>query len=190
MKRVIVMMILVIVLAPVRVEARKSSSKDIPVRFEISNSNRYRCRVKVEGRGYLKDGGQKIKEGTVEYELRVGEEKKLEVIAEPGYEIGEIEYNGEEIERKNNEIIIKGVSGERELKVGFKKKEEIESNKGGAGMTDNTDRNKPDTRGDASQIKKEVETGDISRSKYVICLGLMIVMISMLKRKKMKEVYK
>lgn len=171
MKKAVMIVGIWLLLSPV-IEGKEI---EMPVRLEIGKEDRFVYEVRVSEGGYLLDGRQKITNGIMEYELKVGERKEFRIEAVEGYEIKEIRINGES-QKKQDRVTVIGVAGRSVLEVEYGKKEETP---------------KPDKIDKEEEVKekekrREVSTGDILEIKEYLWL-IAIAIYGMYESKKEKR---
>ncbi|NGT88227.1 hypothetical protein [Clostridium perfringens] len=149
----------------------------IPVTYNVSEDSRYDLNIKVSGDGTVYDGTKSIRNGKVVHQLKVSEEKVLEIIPDKGASLKSISWrNGDidlskyyEIEdiRGGKKLYLKGISTDSELEIKFYSKDNT------AGNLDQN-QNDSDIKDDG---EKSPQTGDKGMLGWIILFILSLAMI-------------
>lgn len=151
----------------------------IPVTYNISEDSRYDLNIKVSGDGTVYDGRKSIRNGNVVHQLKVSEEKVLEIIPDEGIKLKRISWrNGEvdlskyyEIEDVSGgkKLYLKGISTDSELEIQFDIKNNTSENLG-----QDQNQNNSDIKDDG---EKSPQTGDNGMLGWIILFILSLAMI-------------
>lgn len=149
----------------------------IPVTYNVSEDSRYDLNIKVSGDGTVYDGTKSIRNGKVVHQLKVSEEKVLEIIPDKGISLKSISWrNGDidlskyyEIEdiRGGKKLYLKGISTDSELEIKFYSKDNTGGNL-------DQDQNDSDIKDDG---EKSPQTGDKGMLGWIILFILSLAMI-------------
>ena len=149
----------------------------IPVTYNVSEDSRYDLNIKVSGDGTVYDGTKSIRNGKVVHQLKVSEEKVLEIIPDKGASLKSIHWgNGDidlskyyEIEdiRGGKKLYLKGISTDSELEIKFDSKDNTSGNL-------DQDQNDSDIKDDG---EKSPQTGDKGMLGWIILFILSFTMI-------------
>lgn len=155
----------------------KEVKSTIPVTYTISEDSRYDLNIKVSGDGTVYDGSKRIRNGRVVHQLKVSEEKVLEIIPDEGIKLKSISWsNGEvdlskyyEIEdvSRGKKLYLKGISTDSELEIKFYSKDNTVGNL-------DQDQNDSDIKDDG---EKSPQTGDKGMLGWIILFILSLAMI-------------
>lgn len=168
---------LLLLFVSIPVHAAKEAKSTIPVTYSVSEDYRYDLNVKVSGDGTVYDGTKSIRNGKVVHQLRVSEEKVLEIIPDKGASLNSISWrNGDidlskyyEIEdiRGGKKLYLKGISTDSELEIKFYSKYNGNSNL-------DQDKNDSDIKDDGEKIP---QTGDRGLLGWIILFIFSLAMI-------------
>lgn len=149
----------------------------IPVTYNVSEDSRYDLNIKVSGDGTVYDGTKSIRNGKVVHQLKVSEEKVLEIIPDKGASLKSIHWgNGDidlskyyEIEdiRGGKKLYLKGISTDSELEIKFDSKDNTSGNL-------DQDQNDSDIEDDG---EKSPQTGDKGMLGWIILFILSLTMM-------------
>lgn len=163
-------------------ELEREDTSNVVISFDLTTEDRFTYEVKVNEGGYLIDGSQRITNGTVAYELSVGQTKEFKVETERGYEVKEIRDNGKLLNTEGNRIKIAGVSAKSILEVRYGKIED--SNEADKPIPPNTSDTPDNSQGGGIKDTENQgsgltsvgpETGDTLKISEYICLMLMVL---------------
>ncbi|CEO36669.1 Uncharacterised protein [[Clostridium] sordellii] len=157
----------------------KEVKSTIPVTYTISEDSRYDLNIKVSGDGTVYDGSKRIRNGRVVHQLKVSEEKVLEIIPDEGIKLKSISWsNGEvdlskyyEIEdvSRGKKLSLKGISTDSELEIQFDIKNNTSEN-----LDQDQNKNDSDIKDDG---EKSPQTGDNGMLGWIILFILSLAMI-------------
>ncbi|UBK98056.1 hypothetical protein KLF26_02210 [Clostridium perfringens] len=149
----------------------------IPVTYNISEQSRYDLNIKVSGNGTVYDGRKSIRNGNVVHQLKVSEEKVLEIIPDEGIKLKSISWRNGEVDLSKyyeiedisggKKLSLKGISTDSELEIQFDIKNNTSGNLG-------QDQNDLDIKEDG---EKSPQTGDNGMLEWIILFILSLAMI-------------
>lgn len=160
-------LIFIMVFLPVKASDKEYTTS---VQYISDEKVRQTFLLEVQGYGSIYDGKQTIKNGSIEYQLSIGEEKTFKIIPDEGYEVSHIYYRVTTKQRDiqtvtrdlvsemvDNSITIQIVEGKIELKIEFEKKqneriEEETKTPPSYEIPSNSTMNTPPNTGEASTI--------------------------------------
>ncbi|BDC00676.1 hypothetical protein CP118TE_03850 [Clostridium perfringens E] len=149
----------------------------IPVTYNISEQSRYDLNIKVSGNGTVYDGRKSIRNGNVVHQLKVSEEKVLEIIPDEGIKLKSISWRNGEVDLSKyyeiedisggKKLSLKGISTDSELEIQFDIKNNTSGNLG-------QDQNDSDIKEDG---EKSPQTWDNGMLGWIILFILSLAMI-------------
>lgn len=151
---IITVMAVLFLVSPLSLKAQDGDTDATEVSFCISNEDRFKLTIRVGKGGEVRDGSQHIVNGTVIYDIAVGQEKQFRVIPDKGYQISELSYARPALdtrrrnlldEVKNGYVTVHTESTEMLLEVTFKKNKTPAVKPGDTDVPDRESSGKPDT---------------------------------------------
>lgn len=120
------------------IEANEAGSATAEVSYVVDENSRYVLTVDTGVGGTIFDGTQRIRDSTMIYELKIGTQKKFEILPDEGWKVADITYERPQMKdsrsllpeyQREGSITIQAETTEMHLRVSFEKQKPVAETK-------------------------------------------------------------